>query len=465
MDRGRSQPADSHGGRTPEIVRAAIRGRDARLAAALGLFFFVVFNANGREIPSSDTQAAKFAAVRLVRYHTLTLDGLVGRIPQYTERQAFQQDRNGRWRNGYPLPPVLEAAGTAAVLRGVGLLDLSAPLAAVTVAKVTASLLASLAAVFAFLVARRFCTPLAAALVAIGFGLGTGMWPTVSQTLWQHASAVWSATAAVWLWTRRVDGPRGVAQFAVLGALLGWTLSARLQLLPMIGVLAAAIMIRASRQERIACVLALIVPIGIFAALNVRWFGHPLGALPQFEQASLVIHRQWHTWQWPWPGIAGLLLGPSRGLIVFSPIVLVALAARALPRDRSILRWSAGAAAAQFLLYSSYSVWWGGHTYGPRYVLDLLPALLPAAAIGLSRLAQGGLPVRILASAALAWSLVTGATGAFYYPHDQWNTDPVSVDRAHERLWHVRDSQILRCWQRGRSPQNFALFDREAWRR
>ena len=465
MDRGRPQPADSHGGRTPEIVRAESGGRDARVAAALGFVFFLIFNANGREIPSGDTQAAKFAAVRLVRYHTLTLDGVVGRIPQYAERQAFQQDRHGRWRNGYPLPPVLEASGATAVLRGAGLLDLNAPLAAVTVAKVTASLLASVASMFAFLIARRFCSPLAAIIVAIGFGLGTGMWPTVSQTLWQHASAIWSATAAIWLWTRRIDGPRGVAQFAVLGALLGWTLSARLQLLPMIGVLAAAMLIRASRQERIACVLALLVPLGIFAALNVRWFGHPLGALPQFEQASLVIHRQWYTWQWPWPGIAGLLLSPSRGLLVFSPIALVALAARAAPRDRGILRWSAGAAGAQFLLYASYSVWWGGHTYGPRYVLDLLPALLPAAAIGTSRLASAPMAGRMLAAAALVWSLVTGATGAFCYPHDQWNTDPVSVDRAHERLWEIRDSQILRCWQRGRSPQNFALFEREAWRR
>lgn len=464
MDRGRPHPADPHGGRTPEVARAATRRRDAWAAAALGLFCLVVFNANGREIPSGDTQAAKFAALALARHQTLTLDGLVGRIPQYAERQAFQRDRAGRWRNGYPLPPVLEAAATAAILRG-GALDLTAPLAAAIVAKVTASLLASLASVVAYLIARRFCSPVAAAAVAIGFGLGTGIWPTVSQTLWQHASAIWSASAAVWLWTRKEDGPRGAVPFAAIGLLLGWTLSARLQLLPMVAILGAGMLVRASRRERLAWAIALLVPLAIFAALNVRWFGHPLGALPQFEQASLVIHRQWYTWRWPWPGLAGLLLSPSRGLLVFSPIVLVVLAARAAPRDRSILRWSAGAAAAQFLLYASYSVWWGGHTYGPRYLLDLLPALLPAAAIGTARLATARLPARMLAALALAWSIATGATGAFCYPHDQWNTDPVSVDRAHERLWEVRDSQILRCWARGGSPQNFALFEREAWRR
>jgi hypothetical protein len=463
VDRGGPQPADPHGGRTPEVAGGARRS-DAALAAAVGLSVFVIYNLNGREIPSSDTQAAKFAAVMLVRHHTLTLDGVVGRVPQYAERQAFQRDREGRWRNGYPLPPVLEAAGATAVLRGAGLLDINAPLAAVTAAKVTASVLATIASVFAFLIARRFCSPAAAVVVALGFALGTGMWPTVSQTLWQHASAVWSTAAAIWLWTRK-DGPRGVVLFTVLGVLLGWTLSARLQLLPMVGIMAAGMLTRASLKERAACLIGLFVPVAVFAALNVRWFGHPLGALPQFEQASLVIHRQWHTWQWPWPGIAGLLFSPSRGLIVFSPIVLAALAARAAPRDRSILRWSAAAAAVQFLLYSSYSVWWGGHTYGPRYLLDLLPALLPAASIGVARLARARLPVRLLATAALAWSVTAAATGAFCYPHDQWNTDPVSVDREHARLWDVRDSQILRCWERGVSPQNFALFEREAWRR
>ena len=69
------------------------------------------------------------------------------------------------------------------------------------------------------------------------------------------------------------------------------------------------------------------------------------------------------------------------------------------------------------------------------------------------------------APTALAWSIVTAATGAFCYPNEQWNTDPVNLDQAHERLWEVRDSQIPRCWSRGLAPQNFVLFDREIWRR
>ena len=115
----------------------------------------------------------------------------------------------------------------------------------------------------------------------------------------------------------------------------------------------------------------------------------------------------------------------------------------------------------QLAAYSTYSVWWGGHTYGPRYALDLLPALVPLAASGLEWLWPRA-AWRWLAAAALTWSLAVSATGAFCYPADQWNTTPGDIDLRHRRLWQWRDPQILRCWHAGLSPQNFALFTRAA---
>jgi hypothetical protein len=435
-----------------------------RRGLAIGVFVFAVFNANGREIPAADSQGAKYASVMLARRHVLTLDGVVGRAPVYAERLAFQRDRFGRWRNAYPLPPVLEAAGVASVLRAARVIELDAPLAPAAIAKLTASFFSSLAAVLAFLIARRFTGEGAALGVAAGFALGTGVWPTASQTLWQHASVIWSLMAALWLWLRN-GADEGFVRYASIGALMGWAASARPQIFPMIAVLAAGMLVRAAPRQRAAWAIAFIAPVAFFAGLNVGWFGHPFGRMTQFEQASLEIHDVDRTWQWPGPGLAGLLLSPSRGLLVFSPIVLIVCAARAHGDDRSILRWTLAAAAVQLLVYACFSVWWGGFAYGPRYLLDLLPALIPAAAMGATRLAAARPIWRLAAAAALVWSIAVAATGAFCYPHDRWNNDPESVDRFHQRLWDVRDSQIPRCWSRGLSPQNFALFSREAWRR
>ena len=123
----------------------------------------------------------------------------------------------------------------------------------------------------------------------------------------------------------------------------------------------------------------------------------------------------------------------------------------------SPLRWCALAALAQFVLYGGYAVWWAGHTYGPRYMLDLLPVLVPLAAAALARGHFGRL-TGLLWSAALAWSIVVSATGAFCYPQEQWNTSPEEVDLKHSRLWDWSDPQIARCWRSGPSPQNFELF-------
>jgi hypothetical protein len=446
----------------PLPARARPPHAGVAIGALLGLCFFLCYNANGREIPSADSHAAKFSSVMLARRHVLSLDGVVGRQPLYGGRQAFVRDRQGHWRNSYPLPPVLEGAAVAALLRGLGVLSLDAPLAPAIVSKIAASLFTALAGVFAFVTARRFCGAGRASLVATGFSLGTGLWPMASQTLWQHASFTWSLMAAIALWTG--DGTRTIPRSALIGALLGWSLSGRPQTLPMIGILAIGALWNATPRGRAALAGALLVSVSVFAGLNVYWFGHPAGGQPQFEQLSLSIHNARSTWQSPLQGIAGLLFSPSRGLLVFSPIVAVALFARAR-RGRPVIAWTLAAAAAQLLLYGSYSVWWGGYTYGPRYLLDLLPALVPAAALGMDRLANAHVTVRAIAAAALAWSIVAAATGAFCYPNEQWNTDPVNLDQAHERLWEVRDSQIPRCWSRGLAPQNFVLFDREVWRR
>lgn len=430
-------------------------------AAAIGVLAWICFNANGREIPTADSQAAKFAAVNLVRYHSLTLDGLIGRVPLYSERLAFQKDREGHWRNAYPMPPVLEAAGVASALRRTGVLDLAAPLAPSIVAKATASLLAAIATVLAFLTARRYGGAGAATAVAFGFALGTGIWPVASQTLWQHASAIWSTMAAIWLFARPTP-MRGFLRYATAGALLGWAIASRPQIAPLALILAAGMLVRGSARERIAAVLALVTPVAVFAWFNLQWFGHLAGTMAEFERVSRQVHHMTATWQWPGAGAAGLLVSPSRGLLVFSPIVLVVFAAR--PKGNGIVLWTTMTAAiVQIFVYASFTVWWGGHTYGPRYLLDVLPALVPAAAMGAARIAAGPGWRRGVAAIALAWSIAVNATGVFCYPHDEWNTDPASVDQFHERLWDVRDSQIPRCWIRGRSPQNFAFFDRTVW--
>jgi len=55
----------------------------------------------------------------------------------------------------------------------------------------------TLAVVFVFFAARWRTNNSWAALIALGFGLGTNAWPTASQTLWQHESTLAGLALAV----------------------------------------------------------------------------------------------------------------------------------------------------------------------------------------------------------------------------------------------------------------------------
>jgi hypothetical protein len=296
-------------------------------------------------------------------------------------------------------------------------------------------------------------------VLALGVGLGTGLWPVVSQTIWQHETAIFGMALAIAATAR---GNERLTTSDAVWAAIGLALagSARPQLAPMIAILLIGIYWRA--PVRTAAIAAGIVAASalVLMLVYVRWYGSPLGGVSLLTESNDALHgtRGWVNWRFE--GFAGLLLSPSRGLLVFSPIALMALPGflDALRGSwSSPLRWCAGAAIAQFLLYSGYSVWWGGHTYGPRYVLDVLPALVPLAAAALARVRLRSL-AGMASGAALAWSIALSATGAFCYPHEQWNTLPEEIDLAHARLWDWSDPQFVRCWHMGLSPQNFQLF-------
>ena len=52
--------------------------------------------------------------------------------------------------------------------------------------KISASMIAALTVVCVYLTLRRWISARAAFLASVGLGLGTSMWATASQMLWQH---------------------------------------------------------------------------------------------------------------------------------------------------------------------------------------------------------------------------------------------------------------------------------------
>jgi hypothetical protein len=419
---------------------------------------FCTYFANGREIGSVDSQPTKYAARELLLRGSLALNHVVGATPELLTRHTILLAADGRYRSTYSPVPALSAAAVAWPLAASGLLDLRGEHAPGKIAKFAASLLTAMAVGVAFLMVRRWL-PMAPALVlALGLGLGTGLWSTVSQTLWQHETAIFGFIVAVHALTGR---SRGVGPGVLIGVGVALACASRLSVIPAGLVVLIATWVCCGTRTMVAAVSVVAAAGAILIVHNLNAFGHILGPLPYLESLHAQFHATDRSFQLGWEGYAGLLVSPSRGLLIFSPVVAVAaLGFRAAWREgwSSAQRWCLLAAAAQFALYGAYSVWWAGHTFGPRYMLDVLPFLVPSAALGMARLRLRSLGA-VLGFLALAWSIVVSALGAYVYPAEMWNTDPSEVDQYHERLWDWRDTQIARTLQTPPNARNFMFFE------
>jgi len=444
----------------------AFFSRPRRTSVLLFLLLVAGYNANGRESGSIDGQAAKYFARGMAVRGTWVLDRDVAAQPQLGERAAFAIGRDGHWRPAYGVVPGLIAAIPAFVVHTTGLVDMDAPLAANLLAKVTASLLTAAAVTLVFLALLRAVSTTVALVTALALGFGTNYWAAVSQTLSQQECVAFGLALTLWAWWRidalsRTRLLVGAGGLALAGA-------ARMQVAPLVAVFLLWMISRVGWRAAVAPTALVMTAAALEVGRNLTWFGSVIGATASTEALHPLLHGvEGPLATAPWLNAFGLLVSPCRGLLVYSPIVLVALAGMALSlRRRSKtpdLFWLATAIVVQFIMYACYAVWWGGHSFGPRYLLDVLIPLAPFGAIG--AVWVGRRPVRKLAETMLLiWSVGVAGLGTFVYPNDRWNTAPRDVDRFHTRLWEWRDSQISRALRSPNSPQNFTLFDRASVR-
>lgn len=140
-------------------------------------------------------------------------------------------------------------------------------------------------------------------------------------------------------------------------------------------------------------------------------------------------------------GVAGLLFSPGRGFVWYCvPLLLFVVA---LPRAIRLARLEAAMIAVMFLgclgLYSCWMSWPGGWSWGPRFLLPVLPGL--AALLGLLQ----GKWVRVLALCTAAGFIVNAPTLVSYYERYYAEANQLGIGE-HAQVWSVRDAPLLHAW-------------------
>ena len=312
-----------------------------------------------------------------------------------------------------------------AVLLGVSPADATALL---LLGHLVASLLEAIAALLLWSVFRRFVSARWSVGLVLLYLLATSVRTVGSQALWQHPGVHLGLALALWLVLdeRPLDALRAfLAGFAIGGA----TVARQTTAFALAGALSRGTFLRAIAGFGIG-----VVPL---LAYNAIAFGDPLeqgyGSKP-FDTPVLA-------------GLYGLLLSPSRGLFVYAPYLLFAVAALAAAwraRGHVALRLRAFglAAIATLLLYATYTEWWGGRVFGARFLDDQVPVLFAALAWGIGRGLLARHVWRALFWIGAAWSLLLFNAAALVYDQ-RWDTDPVNVNFHPEKLFDWGDPQWL----------------------
>jgi hypothetical protein len=311
--------------------------------------------------------------------------------------------------------------------------------------KWTAAWVAAAALGLFFLVALRLAGPLPALLTTLLLASGSVMFSTVGQALWQHGGVIfWSlAVLLVEFHTHGRPGWRGAAvQGGACGMMAACRLSSALFIVPF----GVWVLLRQPRRAFLVAAVAALAYLP-WAAMYLSVYGNPLG--PSTGQLA------GGNWEWRLDSLLGLLVSPSRGLLVYQPwVVLAGLALLWRPRGRadeapapdSPVGWRGFCLAAvglQLVMVAGWRCWWGGHCWGSRLLAETVPllALLCVRPVALLCTLRGGRP--LLAGIGLL-AFVLHAAGVYWEPC--WEAR-VAVERHPEMLWSWTRPPFLILWQ------------------
>lgn len=406
-----------------------------RIAVVVFLTSLGVYLVNGRPLPELDCVAAPYTAWSIVRHGSLDLRYYPELNPHVgsTIRELSDGTRLAMRPPGSALAAVPVMAPLAVFCEQPPRPSIMAQLG-----KLAAALSVALAAAVFYRLCRHLA-PSAACPATILFALGTSLWSVASQALWMHGPAALWLTVALYFLCGPVRG-RAVSA-AAAGLALGLAVLTR----PTTAFFALASVLALLAQRRWRDLLRLClggaVPAGVLVWFNWTVSGDPLrGGYAQ---------DNWAESPPLWLGLGGLLIAPSRGVLVYSPaLILAAPGAVALFRrpggPRAELRWLLGAwlvaTGLTVLFYARWHDWRGGWCYGPRFLCETMPLLCLLFALASENLRKSW--SRAAAVGLVAVSVLVHFVGIFGYgEYAAWHLRHRQPD--HGRcLFALDDTQI-----------------------
>lgn len=219
-----------------------------------------------------------------------------------------------------------------------------------------------------------------AGFLAFGFAFTTFVWPYTSYDYSEplQALCIGAALLCVVRW-RRSDR---LWLLALAGLCTAFAAATKATLFAAAPWIAAYVLMRSREPRRLRSAIFYCLPVALMAVL-LGWFNYE-----RFGWALDFGYNAKETFSTPFlTGFFGLSLSINKGILFFAPLsVLAPFGAFAMRRQ-----WApeivliTGICLTNLLLYSSWWAWQGGLSWGPRFLLPVIGALLVLAAPALDR--------------------------------------------------------------------------------
>ncbi len=438
MVMGRGEMSDGMSGagwtraRAHPLPVSSAGGRMRACAAVLWGSMFVIF-AKSPVLQMNDSQYSMLTATSLIRNGTpdlsyYSIPDYQADLPFATVRgdHAYQLARtNGRLLYGFghgssflsiPFVALMNLAGVSPATRDRRF----DPGGELMIQKLLAAILsASMVTVF-FITAALVLSARWSAVVAIGAGLGTQVWSTASRGMWAHTWEMMLGSCVVYLLLASEVRHVSIRPI-LLASLLSWMFFVRPPgAIAAIGVSSYVIVRR--RLDFVAFAATGMAWLTAFIAYSLRIFGT---VIPYYYMSNDPHSLGLHVGM----GLYGTLISPSRGILVFCPIVAWALLVVArfwgFLCSRELATTALCISAGILTACAIHPEWWGGACYGPRLMADAVPWFVLLAIMGLAAIPAGRRRIQNPAIAAgallLMVSVAMNANGALSGKTLSWN--------------------------------------------
>jgi hypothetical protein len=296
-----------------------------------------------------------------------------------------------------------------------------------------------------------------AVVCGLVFAFGTSAWSTASRSLWEHGPSLLMLALGLLaldrIFPRSEKPPSRLPVLPAFGAGAAFMAAVTIRPLNAVALALVAVLIlwKARRAIGMYVVGSLLVAVPWLAITEANY-----GSLlqPYDKTSRLGLPSTFFE------SIAANLVSPARGILIFSPIVLVAGAGLAIDWRRRTLgpleTMSAVAIAGYVVVLATFPVWWAGNSYGPRFTSETLPFLFVLALPFVDWMRAGhretprdrSILFRLSAATVtvlLTLSVVINAEGGLLRASICWNGKPgtpQNVDKHTSRVWSWSDPQF-----------------------